>query len=88
VIDLARAREICVLVHPADVVYALLSENERFVGTASDDWTARALEVATGREVWHMSLRRNDYFPLAFNAKDRYVILATGSRKMAVERHL
>jgi hypothetical protein len=84
-IDLAQAREICVLVHPANVVYALLSENDRFVATASDDWTAKVLEVATGREVWHMSLRRNDFFRLAFNAKDQYVILARGSREMAVE---
>ena len=90
VMDVAEAREFLVLEVPAGVVYATLSEDDKYVATSSNDLMGRVYEVATSppREVWHIPLHQNDFFPLGFTSKDKYVIRATGTQEMVVERLL
>jgi WD40 repeat protein len=90
VMDVAQAREFRVADLPASAVYAMLSEDDKFLATSSSDLMGRVYEVETStpREVWHMPLGQDAFFPLAFTSKDKYVVLATGSPEMVVERLL
>jgi WD40 repeat protein/energy-coupling factor transporter ATP-binding protein EcfA2 len=88
VIDVAHAREYRVVDLPASAVYGLLSEDDKFVATSSYDLMGRVYEVESSRELWHVPVPESGFFPLAFTSKDKYVVLATGSHEMVVERLL
>jgi WD40 repeat protein len=86
VIDVSQAREICLLTLPGNAVYAVMSDDDRFVATSSDDLLGRVYEVKNSQELWRMPLSTGDFFPLAFH--DKYLLLGTGSHDLSLERYL
>ena len=75
---------------PAGPLYALLSRDNKFVAMSSTDYMGRVFELTPDapREVWHLPLTQDDFFPMAFTSMDKYVLLATGSHALVVKRRL
>jgi WD40 repeat protein len=87
VVDLKLAKQIAVFTLPGNVVYAILSNDDRFVATSSEDLKGRVYEIATLKELWRMPIATGNFFPVAFTSDDKYLLSATYSREMIVERH-
>jgi WD40 repeat protein len=88
-LDLVHGRETAAFDLPAAVVFAVLSDDNRYLATASGDWVGRVYEVATKREVWHTALGPNDFFPMGFESGDKFLLAVRVERRgIVLERRL
>jgi WD40 repeat protein len=89
VFDLGNGREEASLPHVGPVVYAVFTrEDARYLATSSNDFIGRVFDVSSRNEMWHMPLRVDDFFPLQFTDRDKYVLWAASiGDEVLVERH-
>ena len=89
VFDLGNGREEASLPHVGPVVYAVFTrEDARYLATSSNDFIGRVFDVSSRNEMWHLPLRVDDFFPLQFTDRDKYVLWAASiGDEVLVERH-
>jgi WD40 repeat protein len=63
-------------------------EDARYLATSSNDFIGRVFDVSSRNEMWHLPLRVDDFFPLQFTDRDKYVLWAASiGDEVLVERH-
>ena len=63
-------------------------EDARYLATSSNDFIGRVFDVSGRNEMWHLPLRVDDFFPLQFTDRDKYVLWAASiGDEVLVERH-
>ena len=88
-IDVPKAAEYKVFLLPGAVVYATLSNDDKYLATAtSSDMTGRVYQVSDAKEVWHMLLDSDSLFPYAFLSGDKYLLGSRGNSEFIVEQYL